>query len=498
MRWLFFVVVGMLAVATAAIKVTEPGAQTEVPVIYFGTGNNPFRIKDLEIFHQWLVDNGYTTQEGEPILEMRLDVVKGGSQKQVIQGVSGVAADIQQVTVPWYHKLGLIEDVTDSADSLGFDVSKTWPALKPLLTVDDRQYGFPANVSVHGFWINLDIFERLGMEPPPRRWDIATFEEIGRQFVARANVPGQPRHRYFVDNYGDPRFLRTLHRSFGTSEFNETMTRCTLADPGFVRVLELIYKWTFEDHLFPSTAEQQSFPAESGFTGVQMSLLNEGTFGMVIHGRSGLVRAREFEDPFRVGHSYFPYVEFPNCVITNRVVSLYSGSKHKREATLFLAFMASREYNEHIVRIADGLPPIPRYAKTALFNRPEEHPNEWGAHEPLVEAAETLAIATSISRFVPRATVDRIKGRMLERVMSDLATPQEAAREAQDRIEEEIRRTLKESAGLRRRYEELSRLQEQIDARRETGRPVPAEWIDNPFHRRYYATMGWLEEVASR
>ena len=494
MRWLFATIAVALVAASVAVVSTQPGAQSEVPIIYFATGTNPFRIKDVDIFHQWLIDNGYTTEDGKPILEMRLDVAHEGD-KRVIQGVSGVASDILQVTVPWYHQLGLIEDVTEAADSLGFDVSKTWPALEPLLTVDGRQYGFPANVVATSFWINLDTFAALAMEPPPKSWDIATFERIGREFVKRANEEGKPQQVYFVDDFKNIFLLRTLHRTFGTSEFNETMTRCTLGGEGFVRTLELLYKWTYEDHLFPSAAEKESFPAEGGFIGGSMSLLNDGTFGMVAIGRWCLVRLREFEQAFRVGVSFFPYGEFPNLVTDTRVVSVYSGSKHKREATLFLAFMASKEYNAHIVRIADALPPLPEHTRTALYLRPEQHPNEWGAHEVPVEAAETLAIAPSISRFVPKATVERSKRQMLERVMSDLATPVEAAQEAEDRINDEIARTLRDSPTLRRRYDELIRTQEKIDARLREGRPVPRVWIANTFHEHYYEFKGMLEEA---
>ena len=486
MRWLFATIAVGLVLASAGIIATQPGAQSEVPIIYFGTGTNPFRIKDVELFHQWLIDND------KPKVELRLDVAQSGD-KSVIQGVSGVASDILQVPVPWYQQLGLIEDVTDAADSLGFDVSKTWPALEPLLTVDGRQYGFPANVTTTSFWVNLETFEALGMAPPPRHWDIPTFEAIGREFVERANEAGKPRAVYFADDFTNEYLLRTLHRTFGTSVFNETMTRSTLGEQGFVRAMELLYKWTYKDHLFPSAAEKESFAAAGGFIGSSMSLLNDGTFGMVSIGRWCLVRLRQFDDPPRVGVSFFPHAEFPNCVIDTRVVAVYAGSKHKPEATLFLAFMAAKEYNEHIVRIADALPPLPEHTRTELYRRPVGHENEWGAHEAPVEAAQTLAIAPSISRFVPKATVVRIKRQMLERVMSDRATAAEAAQEAEDRINDEIERTLRESPTLRRRHAELMRTQEQIDARRRKGQPVPRTWIANTFHEHYYAFKGWLE-----
>ena len=75
------------------------------------------------------------------------------------------------------------------------------------------------------------------------------------------------------------------------------------------------------------------------------------------------------------------------------------------------------------------------------------------------------------------------------------AVAEKAAQEAEDRINDESARTLRDSPTLRRRYDELIRTQEKIDARLREGRPVPRVWIANTFHEHYYEFKGRLEEA---
>jgi hypothetical protein len=146
-----------------------------------------------------------------------------------------------------------------------------------------------------------------------------------------------------------------------------------------------------------------------------------------------------------------------------------------------------------IVRDADGLPPNPKYVDTELFRRPPDYPNEWGCHEAYANAAKTIAIVQSFSPFVLPVVALRYDWKALDQVMNDRATPQEAANEAAERVNEEIQRTLKESAELRQKFEELTALQKKIDQHRKEGKTVPVEWLKNPFYQRYYVYKGWSE-----
>lgn len=497
MRALFASLFLALAAATVVTVATTPEMRSDVPVLYWVTDNNPARAEQIGLFHEWLVDNGYTTSDGRPAVELRLDTASRDDAKQIIQGVSGVAGDIMDCDITRFQSLGLLADVTAPAGRIGFDLSRTYSALAPLLTVGGRQYGFPCNVNSRAYWVNVDTFRRAGMAPPPRTWDYETFERIGREFVRRANPPGRRRRVFFAEavrSYMGRPIVRVMHRGLGLSVFNETLTRCTLDDERYARVLSRIHKWTYQDRILPSAADEASFAAESGYGGASLSLFQHGRYGMISIGRWCLIRIRKFPDPPRLCVSHYPCEGFANTPINARTAGIYAGGRHRGQAVLFLAFLAGRPYNDHVVRDADALPPNPAATKSPDYLRPPEHPNEWGCHEVPVGSAETTAIVQSVSPFVPRATVDRYKDQGLEKVMAGLARAEEAASWTARRINDEIDRTLAESTLLRRQYDGLAAVQKQIERRRGAGEKVPLSWIRNPFHRRYYLAKGWAEE----
>ncbi len=316
MRMLFAVCAMVLAAAGVATYLTQPGKRDEVPVIYWVIDPAPARPQQIALYHRWLVRHGHgqactlrTMAELEafrarrwtdpvrraivdgnpdgpkvfaastgasdlpisvtvPGVEMRLDAASNDLYKKLVQGVSRVAGDVIEAynggqQMQFLASAGMLADVTDSARKYGFTPDKTYPALAPALFYDGRQYAFPRNPAQTLYWVNKDAFHRVGQEPPPARWTVAEFERLGKAYVAAANPAGQRQEYFFAD-----RALRgELRRSLGLSEFNETLTRCTLDDPRDARVLALVHQWTYEDHLLPSAADKASFDTAGGWGG---------------------------------------------------------------------------------------------------------------------------------------------------------------------------------------------------------------------------------------
>ena len=499
MKYFFSIVFGALVIAAVVTRLTAPDMRSDVPVLYWATGLNPARYEQVDLFHEWLVEQGYTTADGRPMLELRLDTAGGAADKRIIQGVSGVAADIMDAAEPsHFASIGICADVTEAAQRLGFDMSATYPALEDMLTADGRQYGFPCNVGTVAFWANGDTFARYGMDPPPPRWDVQTFERMGREFVRRANPPGRRQTIFFAGAPGGwvgLNLLRVMMRDQGFDSFNETLTRCTLGAGGLALALERIHRWTYDYRLFPTAADEASFAAESAFGFAGYSLFMQGNYAMLMTGRWLLILMREAERPPRVSVALFPYDDFPNSIMHARAAVVYEGGPNKALAALFLAFLASDKYNESIVRTPDALPPNPRWTHTEAYRRPAAFPNEWGAHEVPAAAAETIAIGPTISPYVSSAVVDREMTRALQAVMANLLSPEEAAREAEQRVHAAMVQTLRESGTLRARHEGDADIQRTIDARRTAGDPVARASLRNPFYRRYYAHRGWLEDA---
>jgi multiple sugar transport system substrate-binding protein len=372
MKYLFIGILALLVAASLFTASLNPASRSDVPILYWVTDNNPAREVQVSTFQEWLKKHNH------PRYELRLDMVNIASDKVVIQGVSGVCGDIIDHTggsnLFFRQAVGMLTDVTDWGLELAFDPSQTWAAMVPELTVDGRQYAFPCNVYVHLLWVNRNIFRQFGVPEPPRRWTFAEFEAIGKRFSAAANPPGQPR-RYFLAPYVD---AGVMWRSLGLSYYNETLTACTLDDLRTVRILKLIHKWTYEDHLIPTLAERDSFATDAGYGGSTIQLFNSGNYALFPCCRYGLIQLRTFQKSRREkGQPRLelavvepPHGGFPNASTGTRASAIYRGGPHQDLAKYFLAYLASEDYNMNIVRDSDALPPNPKYTRTEAYRRP--------------------------------------------------------------------------------------------------------------------------------
>jgi multiple sugar transport system substrate-binding protein len=327
------------------------------------------------------------------------------------------------------------------------------------------------------------------MHEPPDRWDWDQFETMGKRFVAAANPPGTRHRIYYLNRI----WLPVLRRGLGLSEFNETMTRCTLDDPRNVEVLRREHRWTVEDRLMPTLEEQYSLVSDASLYQSNFSLFATGRFAIMYEGLWALIRLRPRGDfrlrvvePFNSG--------FPNVQFACGEVGIYAGSKHPELAYRFLQFLASEPFNLLVARSGDSLPPVPKYASTPEFLNPKGRPGERGIQQSFAKAANELGIAESKSPFALPSVVFRVEMEENEAMLADRKTPGEAAKAEADRVNEEISLTLRQDAGLRDLYAKRLKIQAQIDALRAAGKPVPAAWISDPFALVYYKAHGWLAE----
>ncbi|NJL30824.1 MAG: hypothetical protein HC898_03870 [Phycisphaerales bacterium] len=345
------------------------------------------------------------------------------------------------------------------------------------------------------YWVNGEVFEKVGMDVPPEIWDIQTFENIGKEFVKRANPAGERQMVYFAPDLN--RFA--LARSMGVTTYNETLTDVNYDDPLFIAAYKLMYKWTHEDHLFPTAAERESFSSASGYGGVNMQLFNAGRFALLESGRYALIQLREFnktrrekgEPLLKLSVSRLPYEHFPVTQASTRCAGNYAGSPNKHLSKLFLAYLASEDYNMQIVSDADSLPPNPKYTTIREFTHPADYPEEWGVHEPFAKTMLEIAIPSDHGPFIVPATVESDRNQLLSVHLEQRATPEVATADAVKEIRDEIARTLREDPKLVPLYEEAKATQKKIEEYRAQGKLVPLSWIKNPFYRKYYQFKGW-------
>lgn len=479
MKLFFSAILLVLAAASVLTWYTLPSRQANRPLLSYQTGICPDRHRQLELFRRWMMENGHTTPEGEPLFDVRLEAAD--SRSSMIQAVSGMGGDlIDFVPVHEFAPMGVLEDITDFVKIAGMEPEHNYPGTEGLLCYNGRQYAYPRNLAVFGLYWNEDTFRKYGVELPPEEWTPEEFERIGTEFMQKANA-GLERRKVFFCAFTI--FIPQIARSRGADLFNETLTEVKLCRPEFIDALKLQVRWINELHLMPTAAEREAEVAESVIGDPGLSQFINGTYGMMPCGRYIHMTLRELGHAIPLGNSLIPQYEFKNAKLYASCTAVYRGSRYKKEAELFLRFLADQSYNESIIESSDGLPPNPGYAENnPAFLAPPLHRHEGNTHANELKWARNCAF--------PDATSPYYKGKgdpfanALDRVLNNLSTPEEALRQEEERMNADIR-SFAESYCLKE-YETAREIQREIDSRKAAGKAIPAAWIRNPFLRAWY------------
>lgn len=492
MKKLFLAILGILIVASIYTWMTRASHQKEVPVIYWKSDANPQRYEQIELFHKWLVKKGHVTPTGKPAAELRLD--PSDARSSMIHAVSGVGGDlIETNTVRFYEAMGVTDDLTPYAKQGKYDIAHTYKGLAGILDVNGKQRAYITNGAVGNFWCNLDTFKKYDMPEPPEEWTPEEFEAFGKEFVARANKDN-PKNRVFFGQsiLTSMTMVQCISRSKGYDFYNETLTRSTINNPEVVKAFKLLYKWTYEDRLFPTAAEVASANVQSGYGGANFSQFMSQQYAIIQTGRYALIRFREFATPLNVKSVQLPMYEFKNLLISARQITVYAGSKNKQLARWFLEFLADKDYNDYIIEHADGLPPNPEFA----IGNPKylaPRPNEGNVHAAELKWALEIALPNASSPYFNLMGTDW-SSYSLNKYTNNLCSAEEAAQEAEARYNASIADSIEANPELKAQWEKDTEDQVKINELKEKGLKIPAKLIKNPFYLAYYRAKGMLEE----
>ncbi|MEM1026929.1 MAG: extracellular solute-binding protein [Planctomycetota bacterium] len=494
-KHLFALALIALVAASFGVRSSMPNYQTDRPVIYWVTDKNPARDLQVQRFHEWLVDQGHVDEKGQPIVELRLDMGNSDNSKKIIQSVSGVGGDLMDTnaaSMRLLQAMGVLTDLTEDAKEMGFGLDKTFPAIADDLSVDGRQYRYPANVFTSMTWVNPALLRQYGLEPPSYRWTWDDFEELGVAFRDAANPPGtSPSDRKFIcAPFGAQRLMQTN----GISSLNETLTASDLDDPRYIEALETYKRWIYDLNIMPTPDDVAATATEQGYGGGTLQLFGRGQYAMFSGGRYHLIQLRRFPQLQELSVVEPPHNELPVTSTGSRGVVLYKGSKHPELAKLFLEFLASESYNMTILEDADAMPPNPVYTETEAYERPPSKPGEWGLHAPFRDANRDIAVTEPLSPYILPTILQRERGDKEAAFWNGRLTAEQAARGAAEQIDRRIAQELERKPEMRERYKQDVELQRRIDERKANGQPIPHSWIKNPFYRHYYAHLGMLIE----
>lgn len=488
MKWVIVGVFALLCLATLAVSLTRERAIAEHPPVFMTGSPGPEMSERLEAFQKWQATRGGSA------INLQLDAVNSGMNKIIMQGVSGMAADILQANgsadLGYFASIGLLADLGPYAKKGGYLPDRFLSAIRGEMLVEETQFGCPVSLYLLVTYINRATFEELGLEVPPPQINWEEFERRGKEFVAKANPPGQRPRRFFVSGVN----TTALRRSLGLDSFNETLTRCTLDDPRNARVLDLIHRWTYKDRLIPSGTDMAALVSDgdAGVFGPRLYQFKIGNIAMITGGNY-LTPALRRLGSIPLSVTMPPYAEFPNAILGAQMLTLYAGSKQPEAAVAYFEFLQSEEFYQTLLHNGDGIPTTKEQAHREEYLRPPDYPNEWGCNEEIVRSVEEAGFPYTVSPFVSFGVYNRIDNAAIDRFNTGLLTAKEAGERAAMEINDEIALNIKRRPALRKKHDELMTIQKEIEARRARAEKVPREWIRNPFLKAYYEYKGWCE-----
>lgn len=165
-------------------------------------------------------------------------------------------------------------------------------------------------------------------------------------------------------------------------------------------------------------------------------------------------RARLIE----VGVMHTPTMDgTPGYEAAARVAIINRVSGKRDLGVRFLRFLASREYNNQINFTFDSICGVPEMCRPTIKGPPEPMPGLEEFDSPVfVEAMEKYAFEWELSPFIGRARLGMIAGPILEKLTNRAITPEDAAREIEDGLNDQIRANLVRDDSLRALWEKTS------------------------------------------
>lgn len=472
----FLLLAGMSLVAYWLVPGKSDDSRT--PLVWT-TDPNPQRHPQVERFNQMYPD-----------LFLRIDPDNADSMKVIVQSCAGMGPDIigrvYDGVIQSYHEAGILMDLTDYADRMGFGL-ETLPAnIQDLVKLDvlmddgsiqSRMFVYPCNVS-HQFVIyNKNVFDKAGVAYPPDDLTWAGYMDIAAKLTVMDGERGVPTVFGAAGAVVD-----TIIYAHGAEYLNEQGTRSAMDSPEFVDAMVFYHRLFYEHGVEPTPLQKAGVSSQGGWGGGYNNWFGEGKVGMMWGERWMLISFRRFiaeqqraRDAWLAGHPDADPSEAPQvlrlgaCQIPRfensprytvsgaRGSGINAASPHREAALNFLQYLASEPYSQLINEGADSKPPNVKYHSLDLFINPE-----WPGEEE-VHAASLRAVQYGRSRrrsmLVNSAVINTEFVQVRSRIEAspDMTRDMIAAelKRAADRINLIIARNIKRNPKVRAMYEAL-------------------------------------------
>lgn len=420
------VIVSLLLLSVAACWLIPREAEDGRTTLVWTTDPNPQRLPQVEWFNTLYPD-----------CRLQIDPDNTDAMKVIVQSCAGMGPDIvgrvYEGVLQSYHENGILMDLTEYADRMGFGLDTLPENVRPLVTlkvlmadgsIQDRMFTYPCNVSHHFVMYNKNVFDDAGVPYPAEDLTWEEYLDLSRKLTVMDKQRGVPRVFGAAGAIVD-----TIIYEHGAEYLNEQGTRCTMDSPEFVDAMLFYHRLFYELGAEPTPLQKAGVSSQGGWGGGYNNWFGEGKIGMLWGERWKLISFRRFmaeqhrareawlaENPgadpvgapkvLRLGGCQIPrFKDGTRYTVTGaRGAAINAAGPNREKALKFLQYLASEKYSQLINEGSDSKPANQKYHSLERFINPE-----WPGEEE-VHAASLRALQFGRTRrrsmLVNSATLD--------------------------------------------------------------------------------------------
>lgn len=380
-----------------------------------GCDNNPKEGQSRNVVTlRWISDSNPARQEqiamfekANPGIKVNLDWGSLGLEKTLVQIAGGTPPDLVDCHMPFilrtFAQKGVLFDITPYCKKYDLNLKDFWPQCSPYMYYQDKVYAIPTNASTVVLFYNKKIFDENHITYPDENWTWDTFISNAQKLTKIE--PDKKIYEYFGAGLGRADIF--LPWQFGADFYSDDGKRCIIDSEGGKKAARLLYELAFKYHVTPTRSEMQNLSAIPGWGQGELNIFGSGKLAMSFNGRHAVINFRKVKN-MNWGIAPVPYHKDGKRAtwFASRSTAICKGTKHPEEAFKFLMFLASKDYNELIVRSGDGFPAVISIANSNMFLSDLEHPNET-QNNIYIESVE-YSKPIPISPYVYEIEVERI------------------------------------------------------------------------------------------
>jgi multiple sugar transport system substrate-binding protein len=351
-------------------------------------------------------------------------------QKFTVAVSSGAAPDLATIDMTWLPTMasnGLFANLTDlSGGQLnGQPISSSYSqGALDAMTFDDQYITMMFDFDVYSLYYRSDLFQQKGIQVPTS-WD--EMKAAAKQLAEDSNGDGKC-DKYCFEVYGND----TFHWSQFLFQAGGGLLTADNTAPAFNSPEGLSAMDYYKSFLDDGSGIYWGTDAGEPLTGIKdgrIAMFQDGPYYM------GLLKSGAPELKGDWGVATAPYTKQPGSYLGGTGLSIPYNSTHLQEAWLFDQFMLQPAQQLGLFTYAGAAPATTGALASPLLTKPDPY---FGSQAPFPVFAEAMATATHFPYVGTWSAVDVTIGAMVESVMLDKATSQQALTDGADKVTQDL------------------------------------------------------------